>query len=142
MSVEDNLRVISKIGEAYNARNWDRIAKLHAESVIGWSPDSPEPRKGRMAIREEFVGYATAFPDSQLQIERTFGQKDWVCGEFTFAGTHTGPLPGPGGQIVQPTNRPLRMTYAVVFKFKRGEITERREYFDLAGMMTQLGLGP
>ena len=142
MSVEDNLRVINKVGEAYNARDWDRVAKLHAESVIGWSPESPEPRKGRAAIREEFVGYATAFPDSRLQVERTFGQGDWVCGEFTFTGTHKGALPGPGGQTVPATNKPLRMTYAVVFKFDRGEIVERHEYFDLSGMMAQLGLAP
>lgn len=130
------------VGEAFNARNWDSIVKLHAESVIGSSPDRPEPRKGRAAIREEFVAYATAFPDSRLRIERAFGQGDWVCGEFTFTGTHKGPLPGPGGQMVPATNRPLRLTYAVVFKLEDGEITERHEYFDLYGMMVQLGLSP
>lgn len=142
MSAEDNVRVIDGLVEAFNARNWDRVAKLHAESVTGWSPDRSEPRKGRAAIREEFVAYATAFPDSRLRKERAFSQGDWACGEFTFTGTHKGPLPGPGGVMVAATNRPLRLTYAVVFKLEGGAITERHEYFDLSGMMAQLGLAP
>ncbi len=142
MTVESNLKVIEKMVKAYNTRDWDLVANLHSKSVIGVSPETPEPRKGREAIREEFVGYATAFPDSRLRMKRAFGQKDWVGAEFTFAGTHTGPLAGPGGQAVPPTNKPLRLEYAVVYKLKKGEITERHEYFDLMGMMAQLGLTP
>ncbi len=142
MSVEDNLRVVEKMVKAYNTRDWDLVAKLHSKSVIGVSPESPEPRKGRAAIQQEFVGFATAFPDSRLQMIRAFGQKEWVSGEFSFTGTHKGPLAGPGGQAIPATNRPLRMEYAVVYKLKDGEITERHEYFDLHGMMTQLGLVP
>lgn len=134
------MRVIDTLLEAYNARDWDSIVKLHAESVIDWSPDRPEPRKGRAAIRDLFVAYATAFPDSRIRKERTLGQGDWVCGQFTFTGTHKGPLCGPGGQAVPATNRPLRLPYVVVFKLEGGQITERHEYFDLYGMMVQLGL--
>lgn len=142
MSVEGNLRVVAKMVRAYNARNWDLVAKVHSESVIGVSPDSPLPRKGRKAIQEEFAGFATAFPDSRLRTKRAFGQKDWVCGVFTFEGTHKGPLAGPGGQMIPATNRPLKLEYTVVYKLRDGEITERHEYFDLLGMMTQLGLAP
>ncbi len=142
MSVEDNLRVVEKMVKAYNTRDWDLVAKLHSRSVIGVSPESPEPRKGREAIREEFQAYATAFPDSRLELVRAFGQKEWVTGEFSFTGTHKGPLAGPGGRTIPATNRPLRMEYAVVYRLKDGEITERREYLDLMGMMAQLGLTP
>lgn len=73
---------------------------------------------------------------------RAFGQTDWVSAEFAFKGTHKGPLPGPGGQSIPATNRPLQMKYAVVYKLEDGEITERHEYFDLLGMMAQLGIKP
>lgn len=142
MTVEGNLKVIQKMVRAYNSRDWDLVDRLHAKSVVGVSPDRPEPRKGREAIREEFVGFATAFPDSRLRMTRAFGHQDRVVGEFAFAGTHKGPLAGPGGAEIPPTNRPLRMEYAVVYRLKNGEITERREYFDLMGMMAQLGLTP
>lgn len=140
MSVEDNLQVVERMVKAYNTRDWDLVAKLHSKSVVGVSPDSPKPRKGRDAIRQEFEGFAIAFPDSRLRTKRLFGQRDWVSGEFSFAGTHTGPLAGPGGHPIPATNRPLRMEYAVVYKLKDGEISERHEYFDLMGMMAQLGL--
>lgn len=142
MSVEENLRVVERIVQAYNTRDWGLVGKLHSESVIGTSPDSPTPREGRKAIQGEFAGFATAFPDSRLTTKRAFGQADSVCGVFTFEGTHKGPLAGPGGQMIPATNRPLRMEYAVVYRLKDGEITERHEYFDLLGMMAQLGLAP
>lgn len=142
MSVESNLKVIGQMVKAYNTRDWDLVAKLHSKSVVGTSPDRPEPRKGREAIQDEFIGFATAFPDSRLKMTRSFGQKDWVSAEFSFTGIHKGPLAGPGGQSIPPTEKPLRMQYAVVYRLKRGEITERHEYFDLMGMMAQLGLTP
>jgi len=140
MSREKNLQVVENVVAAYNARDWNLVEELHSKSVIGWSPEVPEPRKGRKAIRKEFVDYALAFPDSRILAERIFGEKDWVFGEFMFSGTHKGPLPGPSGQMIPATNRPLRLQYAIAFKLKGGKITERHEYFDLLGMLTQLGL--
>ena len=54
MNVEENLRVIDAFVDAFNEREWDRVAKLHAATVVYWTPDNSEPKKGRRAIRNLF----------------------------------------------------------------------------------------
>ncbi|MFQ6012848.1 MAG: ester cyclase [Thermoplasmata archaeon] len=141
MSVEENERVIDRADEAFNAQEWDRYFELFAESVV-WHSPSPEPLKGRAALREAFEGFVAAFPDTRIKKERSFGQGDWVCREYTFAGTHTGPLKGPDGETIPATNKPVRLQGCGVYKVEGGEITETRDYFDQLGFMAQLGLAP
>jgi len=64
-----------------------------------------------------------------------------VLGDYEL-GTHMGPILGPGGQAIPATGKSFRMKVAAVFKVERRQITEVHEYFDLAGFMAQLGLGP
>ena len=142
MSVEENERVIDRADEAFNAQDWDRYYELYAESVVSYGPVSPEPLKGRAAIREFGEGYINAFPDMRGKKERSFGQGDWVSREYTITGTHTGPLPGPGGETIPATNKPLRLQLCSVYKVEGGEITEVRNYLDMLGFMAQLGLVP
>ncbi len=142
MSVEENLQKVDAIIEAFNPHDWDRFAGLFAESAVVYVPDSPEPLKGRDALRERFQGLEKAFPDIHIEKVRTIGQGDWVCAEFISTGTHEGPLPGPGGQTIPATNKTARDPVAVVFKFEGGQITEAHEYRDVLGMMAQLGLAP
>ena len=142
MSVEENLRVLESHVEAINAHDWDRLAESLSESAVFYTPDSPEPLKGRDSLRERFRGFVNAFPDLQTEKVRAFGQGDWVSGEFVTSGTHKGPLPGPGGQTIPSTNKPVRIHACNVYKFEGGKITEVRQYYDALGMMAQLGLAP
>lgn len=149
MSVEENLRKIDASIEAFNARDMDRFVGLQAESSARHAPPAPEPRKGRDALRDylqglanAFQGLVNAFPDGQIEKVRAFGQGDWTIAELAFTGTHTGPLPGPGGEAIPATNKPVRLPYAVVSKFEGGEVTEEHEYWDQLGFMAQLGLAP
>ncbi len=76
------------------------------------------------------------------EVKQAFGQGDWVFVEFTMTGTHKAPLKGPGGQTFPATNKPVRMNVGGAIKFEGGKITEEHNYFDLLGMMIQLGLAP
>ena len=140
MNVKETLRVIDGFVEAFNTRDWNRVANLHAESVIYWTPDNPEPKKGRAAIRDLFVGYTSAFPDAQNRKERAFDQGDWVCVEYTFTGTHTGPLTGPDGRVVPVTGKRILIPWVSVDKLADGQIMEWHAYWDALGMWAQLGL--
>ncbi len=142
MSVESNLRIMDEIEKAVNARDWERFEELHSESVVEYSPQKPEGSKGIAAHRESVEGLFNAFPDMRGKVTRTFGQGDWVSAEIEFTGTHKGPLNGPGGETIPPTNKPLRMTVSSVVKVEGGRITEEHTYFDMFGMMAQLGLAP
>jgi hypothetical protein len=57
-----------------------------------------------------------------------------------MTGTQKGPLNGPGGHI-PATNRKVSMNAAIVGRIDaHGRIVEEHRYYDLAGVMSQLGL--
>ncbi len=109
MNVDENLRIVDEFVDAFNKRDWDRISAVHDESVVYWTPDNPEPLKGRDKVRQVFVGYTGAFPDARNKKERAFGVGDWVFMEMLFTGTHKGALTGPDGKQVPGTGRRVRI---------------------------------
>ena len=142
MSVEENLRMAKEALDVVNSRDWERFDKLHAESIVEYSPRNPEPTKGIDAHRESIQGFINAFPDMQFKEEWTFGQGDWVCSIWTGTGTHTEPLEVPGGETIPATNKPVTFTLCGVSKIEEGKVTEEHNFFDRLGLRAQLGLAP
>lgn len=142
MSAIGNRTILKAADEAFLRRDWKAFASLHAESVIVHSPLSTDPTKGREAHVEQLTNILTAFPDLRVDTIRAFGEGPWMCCEQTMTGTHTGPLPGPAGQLLPPTNMAIRLDVCTVFKLEGGQITEEHLYFELAGLMAQLGFAP
>ncbi len=140
MSVEENIKVLDEAQQAVEARDWDRFDALHDESVTTYSPLSLEPTKGIAAHREGMQGILKSFPDFVMERDQVFGSGDWVCEVSTVKGTHKGPLKGPTGEEIPPTNKPLQFQTCSVMKIVNGKITEEHSYYDLLGMMAQLGL--
>jgi predicted ester cyclase len=142
MSVEESLRVFDEVQKAIDARDWNRFDELHAESVVDYSPANPEGTKGIDAHREAMQNLFNAFPDAHVERTSSFGQGDWAVVELTFSGTHKGPLTGPGGETIEPTNKPAQVKVCSVNKIEGGKITEEHTYFDQLTMLAQLGLAP
>ncbi len=142
MSVEENLRVIDAKDEAINSRDWDRFDEIFAESSVYKASDMTEALKGVEAIRQRFMGLVNAFSDGKVEKERSFGQGNTVFLEAYWTGTHDGPLPGPGGQVIPATGKSVRVPLGIVFEVEGGKMTETREYWDVLGLLTQLGVTP
>ncbi|MFQ6012032.1 MAG: ester cyclase [Thermoplasmata archaeon] len=142
MSLEENLKVLDAAERALQTRDWDGFDATHAESVVVYSPTTPEPTKGRQSHREALEDMVTMMPDMKLERVRAFGSGDWVCAELVMTGTNTGPVLGPGSQEIPPTNRPVRLDLVTIGKIVNGEIAEEHVYFDRMGFMAQLGLLP
>jgi len=142
MTGHESLRVIDDIENAQKTNDWKRFADLHAENVVLHSPDSPTPIKGRDAVVNWYRGFFTAFPDMNPARTSAITQGEWVAAEYTVTGTHKGPLQGPGGTTIPPTHKRITMANASWYQVRDGKIAEVHEYFDLAGFMAQLGLGP
>ncbi len=142
MSVEENLKVIQTVDEAFNKRDWKAFNERHTEDVISYSPMTPEPTKGITDHREAVQGIQSAFPDFKMTREQSFGQGDWIFASYTLTGTHKGPLPGPGGKPIPPTNKTVRIPLGTAFRFENGKIAEEHIYFDRLAMLGQLGINP
>lgn len=142
MSVADNIRVVDAGNKALNDHDVDAFLELHLPSIIQSDPQNVEPTKGREAIRAGLEPMIRAFPDFRVVRERAFGEGDWVVEQGHAVGTHRGPLEVPGAPPIPATNKPVRLRYAFIAKVEGGKFAETNLYFDVAGMMAQLGLGP
>jgi uncharacterized membrane protein len=53
MSVEENLRLMKTLDDAWNSQDWDTFEKRHANHVEVFWPGQPEPTKGVLRIRRK-----------------------------------------------------------------------------------------
>ena len=88
-----------------------------------------------------WTGLFGMFPDYQIRKVRGFGQDDWVCLEVEESGTMKGPIHA-GPREISPTGKSFKIPSSIICRVDQGSIGEVRVYFDVLGLMAQLGLGP
>jgi steroid delta-isomerase-like uncharacterized protein len=84
-------------------------------------------------------GWAAAFPDSRPEFHNAVASGQTVVLELTWTGTHTGPLATPTGDVA-PTGKSINLRSIQVVEVRDGKAAGTRQYFDMATMMSQLGL--
>jgi len=137
---EPILRLIANMEEAYNGGDVSRFLSAFAPDAIVYDPSLPEPVRGRAAIQDWFAKGHSIFPDVKLERVRAFAEGEFASVEYVETGTHKGPFPGPGGSTVPPTGKAYLNREGSVFRVVDGKIVEWRLYWDVLGVMAQLGL--
>ena len=133
-----------KVADAFNKHDLDALAKLYAEDAVAYDPMYPEPLRGRAAIRKDAATFFRGFPDIRFEVISTIEKDDrYGADEVRLTGTHTGPLETPTGQELPPTNKRIELRGGGFTRLnERGEIVEERRYYDVAGVLRQLGVMP
>ena len=125
---------------ALNRHDAEAFTAFYAPDALIHDPQHPEPLKGRDAIRQDIADFIGAFPDLVFTLKTAVESGDTVAFEGTGTGTQKGPMAGPAGEI-PATNRPMEVRFAAFLRVNdQGLIAEERRYFDMAGMMQQLGM--
>jgi hypothetical protein len=144
MSVEGNKQLMITLDDSWNSQDWDTFNKRHHEEVAVYWPGQPEPTRGLEAHQAEAEQYFRTFPDNRVGNRPylvLFGEGDWTCSIANFTGTMTGPMAGPDGNEIQPTNKKFKVEFCTVAHWnEKGEITEEKLFYDLVGLMRQIGL--
>jgi steroid delta-isomerase-like uncharacterized protein len=129
-----------KLTDAFNSHDADAVAALFTEDAVVLDPQYAEPLRGKDAIRKDIADFFTAFPDIQSRPGDLLASGDTAATEYHMTGTHKGPMVTPDGDIAA-TGRNVKVTVALFTRLNgQGLITEQRRYFDLAGLVQQLGL--
>ncbi len=142
MGVQQNLKVRRSMDDYWNTGNFKDFWAAHTNDVIVSTTYLPAPTKGLDAHRKDVEGLIAAFPDMKTRVTLLLGQGNWVAAEYVMEGTHTAPLVLPGGQTIPGTNRRVRLTVCELSRMENGKFAEEHVYFDMAGLMMQLGLLP
>lgn len=134
------VEIAKKEGDAINRHDADVYAAGYAADAIAYDPQYPELLKGREAIRKDIVDFFTAFPDVQSKVLNIVASGKKLAFEVEMSGTHQGPLITPGGTI-PATNKHMQMRGGRFMRINsQGKITECNRYYDLTGIMQQLGI--
>jgi predicted ester cyclase len=144
MSVEENKQLMITLDDSWNSQDWGTFNNRHHEEVAVYWPGQPEPTRGLEAHQLEAKQFFKTFPDNRVgnrPYKVLFGELDWTCSIANFTGTMTGPMPGPDGTTIQPTNKRFQVEFCTVAHWnENGEIVEEKLFYDLVGLMRQLGL--
>jgi len=142
MRSEDNMELMKTLDDAWNSQDWDTFTKRHTDDVIVRWPGQP-PTDGIVAHRKEGEYFFRAFPDNHVAnnpYKVLFAQGGWTCSIAEFTGTHRGQMMGLYGKNIEPTNKKFKVDFCTVAHWKNGQIVEENLFYDLVGMMRQLGV--
>jgi hypothetical protein len=143
VGVEENLPLLQTLDDAWNSRDWETFRKRHSRDTAVYWPAQPEPTRGVDNHEAECIEFCQAFPDNHVDnrpYKVMFGQGDWTCSIARFTGTMTGPMKGMDGSVIPPTNKCFEIEFCTVAHWKDGEIIEERLFYDVIGMLKQIGV--
>ena len=122
MKREELLELMQTLDDAWNKQDWPVFRKRHAADTAVYWPGQPEPTRGRPNHESEAREFFKTFPDNHL-INRPY--------KILFA----------DGKTIPPTNKSFHVEFCTVATWnEKGEITEERLFYDLVGLMRQIGL--
>jgi ketosteroid isomerase-like protein len=143
MSVEENMRLMQTLDDAWNSQDWETFIKRHSEDTAVYWPGQPEPTRGVDNHRAESIEFFKTFPDNHIDnrpYKVLFSQDDWTCSIARFTGTMKGPMKGLDGKEIPPTNKSFEIEFCTVAHWQDGKIIEEKLFYDLVGMLKQIGV--
>ena len=130
VSVETNIEVVRRLGEALSSRDWAVFEELVAEDVEWTDIPSGRTIRGVKDLVDACRTFTTAFPDFSVESMTLIGQGDVVANEWSARGTHDGPLPRADGDYHEPTGRSFARTGVGIVELRDGKMVSYRDHFD------------
>jgi len=130
----------AKYNSAFNIHDEAALRSLVAPNARFSAPGDIR-LEGKDAVIGYTNGWMKALPDAKINVTNEIVSGPWIVQEFTFTGTHTGPLTGPMGTI-QATNRKVSGQCVSISRYENDLNVETRLYFDVVQLLTQLGVMP
>ena len=136
--------LMQTLDDAWNKQDWSVFRERHAEDTAVYWPGQPDPTHGRHNHEVEAKEFFKIFPDNHL-INRPYkillAEGSHTCSVADFYGTMKGPMKTAEGKVIPPTNKGFHVEFCTVATWNdAGEIVEERLFYDLAGLMKQIGI--
>lgn len=130
--------IMDQITEAVTGGDDAALERLYAADAVAETPD-----EGRLEGREAVLGwlrqFSEAFSDISFEMTTASEAGDTAIDEGYLSATHTGPMPGPEGEIA-PTGKRVRLRACDVATIRDGVVVSHRFYFDQLDFLGQLGV--
>jgi steroid delta-isomerase-like uncharacterized protein len=127
--------------DAFTAGDWQRFKASLAPDSVYEELATQRRIEGADEITQAVQGWKQAFPDAKGTIKNAVASGDTVTLEITWEGTQSGPLEGPGGTIPASGKR-VAVEAVQVLRVKDDKVKENRHFFDMLGLLHQIGAAP
>jgi steroid delta-isomerase-like uncharacterized protein len=135
------LDTIRKSLADFSAGRWDSVRKSLADDLVYEELATQTSCRRADEVVNALKRWKRAFPDLEANVLGGFESGDRVVAEVEWQGTQSGPLEGPFGTI-QPSNKRGKTRGAIVATVKNGKIVQEHVYFDMLGVLSQIGIAP
>ncbi len=132
-----NLDTMAAVVPYWNSHNVAGIL-AHYDDAITWHDMAADRRyRGKAEVGTFLRSLFSALPDLRLELTARLPHGDYVAEEYTITGTHQGSLFG-----IPATGRALQIRAVSFVRMRDGRLAEDNFYFDVAGVLAQMGLFP
>ncbi len=130
-----NVETLRAAYESWNRREFDRTVEHTTDNVVYQDHGRNETLHGKQKFLEYVRSWAQVMPDGKITNTRFIDAGDVVIAEFTGEGTNNGSFAG-----LPPTGRHVSLAFCDIWHFdKNGRMTSCSCYYDLYGMLVQMG---
>jgi len=135
MSIQENKNIARRFIQIWGNGNLNIIDELAAPALSVQYPVLPQVIRGSQMFKQVMVGFRSAFPDSDLQIEEEIAEDDKVVIRWSFSGTHQGSLLG-----IPATGKKVKWTGITIYQIVNGKVMEEKGEEDFLGFLRQIGV--
>jgi steroid delta-isomerase-like uncharacterized protein len=132
-----NIQAVRDHMDAFYKADTVGFKSLLAEDVVVTMYMVGREFVGRAEVEASFRQYVDAFRNSEYAIEGEFARGDLVCIQYRTRGVNTGSFMG-----MPPTNKAVEVHGCVVSRIVDGKIKNQWLYWDMVGLLRQMGLMP
>ncbi|HET6281798.1 MAG TPA: ester cyclase [Polyangia bacterium] len=135
-----NRQVLERWFEVIDAKQLDKFGDVETADMEMKTPMGVT--KGTQGHVQMTRMFAAAFPNFKHTVSHCVESAENIACEGKFAGDNTGPMMMPNGQSLPASNKHVEFDFACAAIVKNGKIASAHAYFDMLGMMQQLGAIP
>jgi steroid delta-isomerase-like uncharacterized protein len=123
----------------WNRGEVDGADEHFADGVVVHDVPQAADYEGRDAFKQWVQEIRTAFPDFEVDVEGVVVGDDAIVARWVARGTNEGELSAFG---MPPTGESVEWSGVTVYEMEGEEIVEAWWYYDMLGLLTQLGTIP
>ena len=131
--------IVEAFYEVFNHNDLEGARRYFTDDVESIDPTGVQ--NGFDAFKAFAEVFKVASPDATLVAKTWIEDGDLVATEGTFAGTFTGPLRSPQGEM-PPTGASFELPFVEINQIVDGKIRSHRTYYDQMSFMAAIGLMP
>jgi steroid delta-isomerase-like uncharacterized protein len=121
----------------WSTRDIERVVALCTEDCVYEDVPLSVTNHGKEELRAFGQQVFNAFPDFKIELTTQAAAGEWAMLEWMMSGTHQADLPG-----MPATGKSFSVRGATALQLDDGRISRNSDYWDMATLLTQLGLMP